>query len=120
IIEVQDIRDDNSSKPQKRIFCENVFIFDLNNVIVTDRAFSNSNIGPALTYVLGGSGWIPQDTENVGAVANLEFSGYITAQEALHQICTAFDCEVKFYVKTFQGRIVGYYCKVAKQFGDNE
>ncbi|EII2320473.1 hypothetical protein LG130_003095, partial [Listeria monocytogenes] len=38
----------------------------------------------------------------------------------LHQICTAFDCEVKFYVKTFQGRIVGYYCKVAKQFGDNE
>ncbi|EAG2085573.1 hypothetical protein RB055_003100, partial [Listeria monocytogenes] len=40
IIEVQDIRDDNSSKPQKRIFCENVFIFDLNNVIVTDRAFS--------------------------------------------------------------------------------
>ncbi|EAC3417873.1 hypothetical protein CAX72_13605 [Listeria monocytogenes] len=120
IIEVQDIRDDNSSKPQKRIFCENVFIFDLNNVIVTDRAFSNSNIGPALTYVLGGSGWIPQDTENVGAVANLEFSGYITAQEALHQICTAFDCEVKFYVKTFQGRIVGYYYKVAKQFGDNE
>ncbi|HAA0396271.1 phage tail spike protein [Listeria monocytogenes] len=120
IIEVQDIRDDNSSKPQKRIFCENVFIFDLNNVIVTDRTFSNSNIGPALTYVLGGSGWIPQDTENVGAVANLEFSGYITAQEALHQICTAFDCEVKFYVKTFQGRIVGYYCKVAKQFGDNE
>ncbi|EAD9694848.1 hypothetical protein AF172_07515 [Listeria monocytogenes] len=120
IIEVQDIRDDNSSKPQKRIFCENVFIFDLNNVIVTDRAFSNITIGPALSYILGGSGWIPQDTENVGAVANLEFSGYITAQEALHQICTAFDCEVKFYVKTFQGRIVGYYCKVAKQFGDNE
>ncbi|HBB5201062.1 TPA: phage tail protein [Listeria monocytogenes] len=120
IIEVQDIRDDNSSKPQKRIFCENVFIFDLNNVIVTDRAFSNITIGPALSYILGGSGWILQDTENVGAVANLEFSGYITAQEALHQICTAFDCEVKFYVKTFQGRIVGYYCKVAKQFGDNE
>ncbi|EHG8322636.1 hypothetical protein J5428_002909 [Listeria monocytogenes] len=120
IIEVQDIRDDKSPRPQKRIVCENVFIFDLNNVIVPDRVLTDTNIGPVLTYILGGSGWIPQDTENVGAVATLELTGYVTAQEALHQACAAFDCEVKFYVKTYQGRIVGYYCKVAKEFGENE
>ncbi|WP_373620275.1 phage tail spike protein [Listeria monocytogenes] len=120
IIEVQDIRDDKSPRPQKRIVCENVFIFDLNNVIVPDRVLTDTNIGPVLTYILGGSGWIPQETENVGAVATLELTGYVTAQEALHQACAAFDCEVKFYVKTYQGRIVGYYCKVAKEFGENE
>ncbi|PDK52559.1 hypothetical protein AFZ27_12125 [Listeria monocytogenes] len=120
IIEVQDIRDDKSPRPQKRIVCENVFIFDLNNVIVPDRVLTDTNIGPVLTYILGGSGWIPQETENVGAVATFELTGYVTAQEALHQACAAFDCEVKFYVKTYQGRIVGYYCKVAKEFGENE
>ncbi|EAD5530235.1 hypothetical protein AK02_14130 [Listeria monocytogenes] len=118
--EPQDVRDDSSSTPYKHIFAENVFIYDLNNVIVRDRTFTDTTIEPVLNYILAGSGWAVDDVENVGLVDGVEFSGYTTAQEALHQVCEAFDCEVKFYVKTYQGRIVDYRCKVAAEFGENE
>ncbi|EDN8735471.1 hypothetical protein GUM07_03840 [Listeria monocytogenes] len=118
--EPQDVRDDSSNTPYKHIFAENVFIYDLNNVIVRDRTFTDTTIEPVLNYILAGSGWAVDDVENVGLVESVEFSGYTTAQEALHQVCEAFDCEVKFYVKTYQGRIVDYRCKVAAEFGENE
>lgn len=118
--EPQDVRDDSSNTPYKHIFAENVFIYDLNNVIVRDRTFTDTTIEPVLNYILAGSGWAVDDVENVGLIDSVEFSGYTTAQEALHQVCEAFDCEVKFYVKTYQGRIVDYRCKVAAEFGENE
>lgn len=118
--EPQDVRDDSSSTPYKHIFAENAFIYDLNNVIVRDRTFTDTTIEPVLNYILAGSGWAVDDVENVGLVESVEFSGYTTAQEALHQVCEAFDCEVKFYVKTYQGRIIDYRCKVAAEFGENE
>lgn len=118
--EPQDVRDDSSNTPYKHIFAENVFIYDLNNVIVRDRTFTDTTIEPVLNYILAGSGWAVDDVENVGLVESVEFSGYTTAQEALHQVCEAFDCEVKFYVKTYQGRIIDYRCKVAAEFGENE
>lgn len=118
--EPQDVRDDSSNTPYKHIFAENVFIYDLNNVIVRDRTFTDTTIEPVLNYILAGSGWAVDDVENVGLIDSVEFSGYTTAQEALHQVCEAFDCEVKFYVKTYQGRIVDYRCKVAAEFGESE
>ncbi|EKP0329410.1 phage tail protein [Listeria innocua] len=117
IIGIEDIRDGKGI--YKRITCENVFIYDLNNVIVPSRKYTAATITPVLTYILGGSGWVIESVESVG-IADIEFSSYITAQEALHTVCAAFDCEVKFYVKTYQGRVVAYYCRVVKRLGEND
>ncbi|EIR6844825.1 TPA: phage tail spike protein [Listeria innocua] len=117
IIGIADIRD--SKGIYKRVTCENIFIYDLNNVIVPSRKYTAATITPVLTYVLGGSGWVIESVENVG-ITDVEFSSYITAQEALHAVCSAFDCEVKFFVKTYQGRVVGYYCRVVKRLGEND
>jgi phage minor structural protein len=82
----------------KRVFAENAAVSDLLGTIVRPTKLNSYTLEQAMEYVLAGSGWELGKAEYSG-VKDFDFTDYITALDAVHQILDEFGAEIKFTVE---------------------